>query len=119
MVECRNVLSHIIGEIERLIFIMCLQSGIANSLLVGEISIRQLRVRGMNCGLPNKDTSSVAECVPFYGQARAHNLTMEANKWHGSSFESAEQTGAGVYNGRFAHYGGGGYVERFRAGISR
>jgi hypothetical protein len=95
-----------------------LQNGFANCLLVGEVNLRQLRVRDTDCGVTS-DLHPDMRCLPFYDDAVASNYTSGGGEWCDTRYENASETGSSSYHGSFATYDSDGYVQAFEASMSR
>jgi len=90
------------------------QSGLANAVLIGNVNIRQLRVKAAE----SCQQFHSSRCYsPFYSEASRDNSTFGTHRsFH---YHTAEDTGAAVCRGQFGLYGGDGYLWSFPAGIER
>jgi len=95
-----------------------IQKWVANSLLIGPIHLRQLRIKSSDCqfslGIPD-----TGHCLLFYDEAVAKNLTSTKDIWKNTTYMSAAKTGSSSYSGKYATYGGDGYLTSFQSGINR
>jgi len=109
-------LAKLSGNLKQVCGRRTVQRGMANAVMVGEMNIRQLRVRAESCR-PSTSVLHNCRCFSLYSEASRDNSTFGVHRTY--HYHTAKQTGATVYRGQFGLYGGDGYLWSFPAGYER
>ena len=99
----------------------CVQSGLANAVLVGRVNIRQLRVKltAAQSSCHNSPSQCHTHLPPLYSETSRDKATFTLPSHRSFHYHTETDTTAAPYHGHFALYGGDGYLWSFPTGYDR